>query len=206
MIVVDDLDLGFSIVHSTNLEQVQPILPRILEAYPPTSLFHEQYYLPEFPNDYKTNQWHRVKDSWGFGNYRPTFVRIKDGRGKTSARFVTELPYLGTWRLEYHVVESDYPDRYVRAWYDLRIISERKWPAGNLAITVKNGDYQDTTEFGFVGAENGWQPVGEYEIVENTVAVLVSDAAIGNKGTTVNADAIRWTYLDQKTKEEPAPQ
>ena len=203
-VVVDDLDLGFSIVRRANLEQVQPIYPRIVDATLPTTLSHKQYYLPEFPDDYRVSEWHRVKDSRAFGRYRPTYVRVRNGRGNTSARFDAELPKLGTWRLEYHVEKSDFPENFARGWYDITIVTERYYPAGDIAITVKNGIDQTRTEFGFTAAEKGWQLVGDYEIVENTVAVLVSDATIGNTGTTVHADAIRWTYLDEKTSEESA--
>ena len=46
----------------------------------------------------------------------------------------------------------------------------------------------------------------EYDIEENEVAALVSDAIVGSVGTTVYADAIRWTYLGEKTTEEAAQQ
>ena len=51
--------------------------------------------------------------------------------------------------------------------------------------------------------EYGWKIVGEYDLVKSDVAVLVSDAVVGNSGTTVYADAIRWTFVGEQTTDEP---
>ena len=204
VVVVDDIDPGFSIVIGSSREQVRPRLPLIKQPNYQNLAANSQYYLPEQPDDYSAHEWHRVADSVGFGKYRSTFVRIKNGRGNTSARFEAELPIAGLWQLEFHVFKFDLPERYVRGWYDITFMTERKYPAGDLAITVKNSINQTTTEFGFTDADSGWQLVGEYEIVEDAVAVLVSDATIENTGTTVYADAIRWTYLGEEDFEESA--
>ncbi|MYF37510.1 MAG: hypothetical protein F4219_01880 [Gammaproteobacteria bacterium] len=202
VVVVDDTDPGFSIVIGSSRERVQPRLPVIKQPNYQNLAANSQYHLPEHPDDFNAHEWHRVAAPVGFGKYRATFVRIKNGRGSTSARFEAELPNAGLWQLECHVFKFDLPERYVRGWYDITIITEREYPAGDLAITVKNGINQTTTEFGFTDADSGWQLVGEYEIVEDAVAVLISDAAIENTGTTVYADAIRWTYLGEEDIEE----
>ena len=204
VVVVDDLDPGFSIVQSSSLEQVQPKHPRNVDVRSPRLLLHTQYYLPEFPEDRRANEWHRVMDRNGVGKYRPTWVRIKNGKGLTSARFEAVLPQPGLWRLEYHVTNPGPSDRYVHGWYGARIIVERMYTAGDIAITVHNGFDQSTTDFDFVSSEYGWKLVGDYEILENDVVVLVSDAVVGNQGDTVYTDAIRWIFTGEKTTEEPA--
>lgn len=206
VVVVDDLDPGFSIVKSSNLERVRPIHPKRLEGSPSKYFKPAHYYLPQQPDEILANVWHRVRDGWGFGKYRPTWVRIKSGRGQTLAQFEATLPHPGKWQLEYHVMNEGFHDRYVRMWYDFQITTKREYRAGNILITVRNGTVQSTLDFDFIGSEYGWKFVGEYDIVENEVAALVSDAIVGSVGTTVYADAIRWTYVGEKTKEESSQQ
>ena len=204
VVVVDDHDPGFSIVQLSSMEKIQPKLPRIIDASSLRPIFPHQYYLPEFPEDVQAHEWHRVKSSRGFGKYRSTWVRIKNGRGRTAARFKAVLPQTGLWRLEYHVINSGRWDRYVRTWYGIQIITERAYLAGDIAITVHNSNNQNTTHFNFTGSEYGWKIVGEYDLVKSDVAVLVSDAVVGNSGTTVYADAIRWTFVKEKNIHTPA--
>ena len=206
VVVVDDHDPGFSIVHLSSMEKIQPRLPRNIGTSSLRPIFSHQYYLPEFPEDVLADEWHRVKSSRGFGKYRFAWVRIKNGRGRTAARFNAVLPQTGLWQLEYHVINSGRWDRYVRTWYGIQIITDRAYLAGDIAITVHNSDNQNTTKFNITGSEYGWKIVGEYDLVKSDVAVLVSDAVVGIQGSTVYADAIRWTHLAEKTTEEPAQQ
>ena len=202
VVVVDDLDPGFSIVKSSNLETIRPVQSRNFEGDSSKYFNQSHYYLPQQPDEIRANVWHRVRDGSGFGKYRPTWVRIKNGRGLTLAQFEATLPQLGKWQLEYHVMNEGYHDRYVRMWYDFQITTKREYRAGNIAITVHNGTTQSSIDFDFIGSEYGWKRVGEYDIVENDVAVLVSDAIVGNLGTTVYVDAIRWTFLGENTTGE----
>ena len=204
VVVVDDLDPGFSIVQLSSMEKIQPKLPRNIDASSLRPMFPHQYYLPEFPEEVLADEWHRVKSSRGFGKYRSTWVRTKNGRGRTAARFQAVLPQTGLWQLEYHVIKSGGWDRYVRTWYGIQIITERQYLAGNIAVTVHDGNNPTTTDFDFTRSEHGWKLVGEYDLVKSDVAVLVSDAVIGNQGSTVYADAIRWTFVKEKNIHTPA--
>ncbi len=103
-------------------------------------------------------------------------------------------------------MNKGFQDRYVRTWYDFQITTKREYRAGNIVITLHNGTTQSSTDFDFIGSEYGWQRVSEYDIVENEVVVWVSDAIVGSLGTTVYADAIRWTYLGGKITDESAQQ
>lgn len=198
VIVVDDLDPGFSILTSSNLERVRPVHPRHFDGNSSEYFKPSHYYLPQQPDEILANTWHRVRDGWGFGKYRPTWVRIKNGRGQSLAQFKTTLPQMGKWQLEYHVMNEGYHDRYVRIWYDFQITRKREYRAGNIAITVRNGTTQSSTDFDFIGSEYGWKRVGEYDIKENEVAVWLADEIVGSVGSTVNADAVRWTFTGQK--------
>lgn len=202
VVMVDDLDPGFSIVRSSNFEQITPRHQRRSGLSTPISSFNSQYYLPEQPDNIHSNEWHRVRDGYGVGKYRPTWVRIKNGQGLTSARYEAELPQTGLWQLEYHVINTGSFDSYVYAWYDILIRTKREYHAGDIAITVLNGKTQSTSDFFAIGSKNEWKLVGEYDIVENDVAVLVSDTVVGNQGTTVYADAIRWTFVGTKNTGE----
>ena len=202
VIVVDDLDPEFSIVNSSTHEPAQQKYVGNLEVHDPRVLPHAQYFLPQEPDDYSPREWHRVRDSQSIGKHRRTWVRITNGRGLTAARFEAVLPKFGLWELEYNVIHSTRAERYVRGWYGATIVTERKYLAGDIAITVSNGTRQSSTEFDFVGSKDGWKLVGQYDIVENDVAVLVSDAVVGNRGTTVYADAIRWTFVGTKNTDE----
>lgn len=203
VVVVDDLDPGFSIVQNSSLDQVLPKFPIDSVKHSPRMAIQSQYYLPEFREDYSPDEWHRVMDGWSFGKYRSTLVRIKNGNGHTSARFEAVLPNPGLWRLEYHVSRTDLEHRYVRNWYGIQIVTKREYTEGDIAITVRSGSEENATEFNFVSSDDGWHSVGEYEILEEDVAVLVSDAVVGTQGDTVYADAIRWTYLSEKSTDEP---
>ena len=202
VVMVDDLDPGFSIVQSSNFERIPHKHQRKDELNTLEPLLKSQYYLPEHPDDLQANEWHRVMDGYGIGKYRPTWVRIRNGQGHTSARFEATLSQAGLWQLEYHVINTGSFDHYVYTWYDLQLQTKRTFDAGDIAITVLNGTNQSTREFAAKGEENEWKFVGEYDIVENDVAVLVSDAVVGNRGTTVYADAIRWTFVGTKNTDE----
>ena len=204
VIVVDDLDVGFSIVFNANLEKVEPKQPINTNQESSGFLVPSQYYLPQSPEDIRANEWHREVDDRSIGKYQPTLVRIRNGRGLTSARFEATLPQQGRWRLDYHVTtNAEIEHEYVRYWYEVPFITRRKYTVGNIAITVQNGNDQSTTELSVVESEYEWKNVGYFEITEENVAVLVSDAVVGTKGNTVYVDAIRWTFADEEPAVEP---
>lgn len=198
VIVVDDLDPGFSIVRSTDRARVpqQLVRPPVLASARDDRPL--SYYLPEHPDLIRANVWHRHFTA-DVGEYRQTSARIKRGRGHTAAQLRADLPRTGTWQLEYYVLGTGYEDRYVRSWYGFQHITEREYPAGGLEITVVHGTQEFSTELK-LDPENpndlGWQVIGEYDILDDEVFVYVSDATIGTKGSTVYVDAIRWTLQD----------
>lgn len=182
-IVVDDLDAGFA------------------ATSPPTGWglraenVVDDEALPEFRRDSGvTPRWRRQTDENAviWGKYRRTLVRIAAGKGQGKARFTTELPVAGRWRLYYHLPGASLSEgHYMRSknWW------HRADAFGDMDIVIAVGEHGSgggerlEVNFNAAQATPGWNRLGSYDLPAGRVQVIVSDATDGD---IVVADAVRW--------------
>ena len=192
-IVVDDLDEGFSVAYDD------------LRADAPEG--ESSFFLPEIDMDQGLPEfqgilgppavWSRSSDSpTSWGKYRRTVALVKSGTGDGRAVFTTALPHPGRWQLAYHIPEAT-GNKAITA----RGTSAQRRGAGvgvQSSIPLNLGDYNLTLlaggetyslEFDGSVAEPGWNDLGQFELGEGEVQVVVTDETSGN---VVIADAIRW--------------
>ena len=165
MIVVDDLDNGFSVEQDTAQKGLR------LGARAQDEVLDQG--LPTVIGNQVPNEWSRrgVSDAWG--KYRRTLAVVKKGKGQKRAVFTTDLPRAGTWRLELHML----PSRALR------------WKQGTYHLVVEDSSGSHELTFDAGAAEEGWNELGELEIASGEVRVALSDKT---DGRAVTADAIRW--------------
>ena len=182
-IVVDDLDAGFAATSPPTGWGLRAADVAADEA------------LPEFRADGGvTPRWRRQTDENAviWGKYRRTLARIVAGKGQGKARFTTELPVAGRWRLYYHLPGASLSEgHYMR--------SENWWRRDDafgdmdiaIAVGARDGGEGERLEVDFDAAQAtpGWNQLGSYDLPAGRVQVIVSDATDGD---IVVADAVRW--------------
>ena len=204
-IIVDDLDPGFSIVEmSTGVDETES--SAIQETHPGQEL---DAGLPLWG---VVGTWNRRYDTGSFGRYRQTNTAIVRGNGNSAARFQTNLPQIGDWKLEIFlppILFSSYIDpagTTISISPGAIVISSEgeliESGAANLAsenayyeLEVKAGSTSRTVELDIPNAREGWNEVGNFELNSTDVVVLLSDK-VDHEQLAVFADAIRWTPVD----------
>jgi len=119
--------------------------------------------------------WSRNSKSTAWGKYRKTVALIKAGSGERIAVFQTEMPRSGRYRLEYHL---PHPGR-----------GKREKNRGSWTMNLVDVSGDQVITFDADTADNGWNPLGEFELAAGEVRLEVSDKT---DGSIVIADAIRW--------------
>lgn len=197
-IIVDDLDLNFSIVardlNTGDFGQVQTVTA----SSETTNEYVQGLPVGQYLG---SNEWNRVFNPSSFGQYLRTYSRIARGEGKTAARFEVRLPHDGQWRLEYYVPKpafvsggygvSDlfgYQTRQTRS-------ADPRAPEEHYRLVIRDGDAEWNEQFDIANAIADWNEVGEYQLGSTEVEVFVSDWA-GHEEVLVHADAIRWTPVE----------
>lgn len=113
-------------------------------------------------------------------------MQARAGTGSRKVAFTAVLPTLGDWTLYYHI-----PDRHLPApegaSEDAEVTSFGA--LGVLDLRVVSGGGEVPVAFDAGAAEAGWAKVGDFDLAERHVGVVVSNRT---DGETVVADAIRW--------------
>ncbi len=194
-IIIDDLDLGFSVRSDSEAEEVR-MTDGVFNSFIAAAADMDQG-LPEFrPMFGSTKVWSRATyaDSWG--KYRHTNAIVSSGAGDQHATFTANLPHAGRWRLSYYL--------------GLRTDKWAKRSRQGVLTAGMLGEYQmdvvsdgDTREIEFDGkaAASGWNDLGEFQLPAGEVSLEISNA---NTGWVVIADAIRWRPATQD-KQESTP-
>ncbi|MXZ56302.1 MAG: hypothetical protein F4227_02645 [Gammaproteobacteria bacterium] len=193
-IVIDDLDAGFSVVDKSNRFKVHPIahfarsfigvsdrdVIRGLPAY--------QFEEIAVPKDI----WERKTEPTAYGKYWKTYTLNQKGGGETYARFASELPTPGLWRLEYFL-----PDRYViqvREYAKRTSSIVNRVSRGVAQIDLRIDGAARTESLDPKDLELGWYVIGNYNIKAPEVEVWISNP---HDSGVVFADAIRWSPVDK---------
>ena len=199
VVLVDDLDEGFSIVEFSSDTPAFSLTQQFLRSSNREVVYDQGLITGRVrePGD-----WLRFSDPTGYGHYRRTFARIARGEGSSAARYEARLPRDGHWKLEYFVpgaafVPIDWgtgPTFFGFGDKD-RFFNRRanpNEPEQHYRLEIKDGQKEWKEEFDIANANEGWNDVGTFELSSTDVEVLLSDWA-GHREIMVYADAIRWT-------------
>lgn len=179
-IIVDDLDAGFTVNDETGGLRLRGGIGDAFRLWQ-IELDHG---LPVWER--RRGEWSRQPTPTAWGKYRHTAVQARAGAGSRKVAFTAVLPTLGDWTLYYHI-----PDRHLPApegaSEDAEITSFGA--LGVLDLRVVSGGGEVPVAFDAGAAEAGWAKVGDFDLAERNVGVVVSNRT---DGETVVADAVRW--------------
>lgn len=193
-IVVDDLDPGFSITYATPDDEAR---------YAPESgwwtgdLDIDQG-LPAYdPFVRPTAGWMRIESPGTWGRYRHTVASTFRGNGGASARFQTQLPHAGRWRVGYHLPEVASANNGpggggFRVQIQTGILTLQK---GNFDLKIVANGEETPVEFDAAAAAIGWNDLGEFSLPAGEVSLVVSNRT---SGSLVVADAVRWRPVEER--------
>lgn len=179
-IIVDDLDAGFTLQDETGGLRLRGGVG-------------DAFRLWEVELDQGLPVWERQRGEWSrrptptaWGKYRHTAVQARGAAGSRKVAFAAELPTPGDWSLYYHL-----PDRHLPApdWADEDTEITSFGALGVMDLRVVSGGAETPVAFDAGAAEVGWTKVGDFELPDRDVRVVVSNRT---DGETVVADAIRW--------------
>lgn len=193
--ITDDLDAGFSIVGSSapffGIKFSQLMLKIWGEEYVPLDNGIPQYRMNM--NFRSANQvWARWNDPTAFGTYRRTFALTQAGDGSVAAKFSTTLPKEGKWQLEYYRPEGHFWEETKHFQGSGRMFMMHSFCA--IDIEVEADSRVVTHSFDAYSAAPGWNTIGNFDLTNIEVDVLVSN--LSDWGCYVIADAIRWTPIE----------
>ena len=198
-IVVDDLDPGFSI-DGLVAERIRDRDIRDVDEG-----------LPSFGSPGGGLGWSRQELDGTWGQYRHTLARSTSSSGKSEAvRFSARLPHAGRWRLDYHLPGWKSRSRSKQSQLAVNISSTSgiNVDLGNF-WTPTLGPYdmqlvadgtQYAIEFDGAAAVTGWNNLGEFELGDGEVNLVVTNTPAGQDADQyiIVADAIRWLPVDSK--------
>ncbi|MCY3814026.1 MAG: hypothetical protein OXH15_19725 [Gammaproteobacteria bacterium] len=179
-VVIDDLDGGFSLEDEglgTRLE----------------GGVGGAFRLWEIELDQGIPVWERQRGEWSrrstpsaWGKYRRTAVQARAGPGSRRVAFAANLPESGRWQLDYHV-----PNRHLPApdGYSEDVAITSFGVLGVLDMLIASANVETRIAFDAGAAEVGWNKVGEFDLEDGDVRLVVTNRT---DGEVVVADAIRW--------------
>ena len=193
-LVVDDLDVGFSVREVDGADSVSGT-PRAQGDAPAdrAELLAAAWW------NVPTGRWGRQPVARGWGKYGATVVVSAQGDGTEEAVFATRLPAPGRWRLHYHV-PSDQRTGVDRTYGRLRWAGLRQLVAFDTGFRLgRAGTYRmrllagaDAFDIAFDAAKAGygWHVLGNFDLEAGAAALAVSSRSDG--GDYVVADAVWW--------------
>ena len=194
VIVVDDLDEGFSVPFNAD-EYMDESVPAIVRYFAPTPSLELDNGLPARGQSWLQYRWVRDIHPTSYGKYRHTYVRGMVWRTEPSS-FSAQLPNSGNWLLEFHLPAVDRAlyeeqDQRVFAMGPDENVSVWNLPAGigEYEVVVEAGGQVQSVKFDAKSNAPGWIELGIFEIETSDVTVKVS----GISGQNTVADAIRWS-------------
>ena len=164
-IIVDDLDPGFQVVD----EAPTPWWQRGDDEDSQGELAVVQ------PGPRAPVKWSRLSLPRAYGRYRHTLAVVREGKGLRRAIFEAELPRAGEYELELFM-----PPR----------LEGRSGRRGSMSMQlVDPSGSQEIPLFDAEKAQDGWNPLGRFDVASGKVRVEISNET---DGRLVLADAIRW--------------
>lgn len=199
-IVIDDLDPGFSIEYD---DGAAPVIggagAGLAIAVGAIASPDMDEGLPQFtPFTRSGGTWSRQQHPAAWGKYRHTVARAGITRANARAVFAAELPHAGRWRLEYHMPQegAGRSSGFSGGGIQIQINQggTRIGRQGAYDLKLVTGDGERAIEFDGSIAGGGWNRLGEFDITDHHVQVVVANQA--ETGHSVIADAVRWTPVE----------
>lgn len=209
-IVVDDLDPGFSV--ATEEAEAGGIRLRggLTGMFAP--VVETDQGLPAYQIFAGTpSTWSRYEQPSSWGRYRRTTALVSKGDGSRRARYRTDLPASGRWRVEMHVPSLSPVPGGGEVRREVRVGGgdgnpPGDAPAGGARIAVsfglslgaydlelRNAGSSYPIDFDAQGAGVGWAVLGDFDLAAGTVELELSD---DTTGSVVAADAVRFVRID----------
>lgn len=182
-LVIDDLDAGFAVIDNDGGVRLRGLGSSLDEW----EIDLDQG-LPVMER--QRGEWIRLQVPSAWGKYRHTAAVVRPGRGDRELAFVASLDRPGRWQVEYHVPNRHVPpppgapETYASTLFGA---------LGSMDIHLESGGVEIPVAFDAGAAEVGWNKVGEYDLEDPSVRLLVSNRT---DGEAVVADAIRWLRVD----------
>ena len=201
-IVIDDLDPGFSVAYD---DGAGPIIggagAGFAIAVGAIASPDMDEGLPQFsPFTRAGGTWSRQPHPGAVGKYRHTVARAGITRANARAVFAAELPRTGRWRLEYHMPQQGERSSsgFSGAGIQVQINTggARIGDQGAYDITLVMGGDERAIEFDGSVAAGGWNRLGEFDVTDRDVRVVVANQA--ETGHSVIADAVRWSPVEDR--------
>ena len=203
-IVIDDLDPGFRVEYDEGAAPASaPGFAIAMGAFPEADLDEGLPQLGPFTRGGGT--WSRQQHPGAWGKYRHTVARAGIGLANARATFAAELPHEGRWRLDYHMPREGAVDpqsaRVTRVTVsvggtsDVSFGGARIGDQGAYDMALVVDAERQAIEFDGGVAEGGWNRLGEFDIADRRVEVVIANQA--DPGNVVVADAVRWRPIAQ---------
>lgn len=199
-IVIDDLDPGFSVEYD---DGAGPVIggagAGFAIAVGAIASPDLDEGLPQFsPFTRSAGTWSRQSHAGAWGKYRHTAARAGITRANARAVFAAQLPHTGRWRLEYHMPQqgagrsSSFSGPGIQVQVNQG--GTRLGDQGSYDLKLVMGAEKRAIEFDGSVAGGGWNRLGEFDITDRNVRVVVANQA--ETGHSVIADAVRWTPVE----------
>ena len=210
VIVVDDLDAGFSVETDTAEASGMRLQGGLAGLFAPAAETDQG--LPVFQVFAGApTTWSRYEQPSSWGRYRRTTALAPKGDGSRRATYRAELPAAGRWRVEMHVPSmSPVPGggqvrREVRIGDGgdgggrrgdqdgVQVNVNFGLNLGTYDLELRNGGSSRPIDFDAQAAGIGWAVLGDFDLTQGTVELELSDDTTGR---VVAADAVRFVRLD----------
>ncbi len=212
MIVVDDLDPGFSIETDEADAGGFRLQGGLAGFFAPSNQTDQGLAVYQSFGG-PPAEWSRYEQPTSWGRYRRTTALAPAGEGTSRAIYRTELPADGRWRVELHVPSlSPLPAgapgvrRAVRVGNDggdarrggndddgVRISVNLGLNLGTYDLELRNGGVSRPIDFDAAAAGTGWAVLGDFDLAGGATELVLSDET---SGRAVAADAVRFVRLD----------
>lgn len=199
VVLVDDLDEGFSIVNFGSDTPAFSLTQHFLRSSNREVVYDQGLITGRVraPGD-----WLRFSDPTSYGHYRRTYARIARGEGSSAARYEARLPRDGHWRLECFLpgavfvpIDWGTTPTFLGFGDRDRFFNRRanpNEPEQHYRLEIRDGQNEWKQKFDVANAVEGWNEVGTFQLSSPEVEVFLSDWA-GHREIMVYADAFRWT-------------
>ena len=196
-VIVDDLDPKFSVIEDSDQSVLSSSFTQFFRGILGTENVQLDGGLPVYKFNVRDTPsgWSRKTDPSAFGIYRRTFVLTTNNNEHTaSAKFSTQLPREGKWKLEYYLPDQFLLNEIVLG--GMRSVSMMiSLNFSTINLEIDDGATSVSQSIEPSNLTTGWHTVGIFDLSNKDVDVLVSNKT-NHRHQSVIADAIRWTPIE----------
>ena len=176
-IIVDNEDKGFSVTNGKQKHKLKDLFRK-----EPKNRFTE--FVPFFA----PTEWTETADVWCYGDIVKSAFFKKSGTGQACATWTAELPEGGYYEIA--VWNAKQPNvRYIIGTAD----GGEKRAERDYRYIVRYGEEEETVAIDLEPEENGWVPLGHFDLPAGEVNITLTDETTGEY---VIADAVKFTRIE----------